>query len=1203
MTDQDLRRQIREALEAIPRGNFKDTAKNLLNILGYESDRTLPEQTGDVSYFVDTNTKSGRLLLEKARSAYVLFQETDIEIGATAGKGILSPEADFDEGNNKSFLFVAVEMKEIRTSYPRSIYADFAREVNKCFPMPVVVLFKTNSKRLTLAFVHRRHHKIQPDRDVLGTVSLVREINIESPHRAHLNILTDLSIVNLIQWIDRNGKSPNFDELLVAWLRVLDTEELNRRFYEELYAWFERAISESKFPKDQNKVNSPKEHIIRLITRLLFVWFIKEKELVSPELFVESQIRLLLKDYDEETGDSYYRAILQNLFFGTLNTELRRRGFRQETNNTQKTNNDHRMFTRYRYKSEIADTEKLLDMFAKTPFVDGGLFDCLDSDNSQTSGGWRLDCFTDTIIEPGREFGILSIPNKLFFRTNGIDGIIDIFNRYKFTVEENTPVEQEVALDPELLGKVFENLLASYNPETRESARKMTGSFYTPRAVVSYMVDQSLLEVLSKKVHPKDGDIDYWYEKISYLLDYEDVCEDAEELFEPAERDDLIRAIAGLKVIDPAVGSGAFPMAVLHKLTLMLRRLDPDNKQWREIQKERALRDADIAFNTDDPDERARELNEIDELFETYRDSDFGRKLYLIQNSIFGVDIQPIACQIAKLRFFISLAIEQESTDDRENNYGIRPLPNLETRFVIADTLLPLKRPIQRTLQSNSVVQLEQELIKNREQLFLANTRRKRLQHLDENRLLRQRLADALHKTGFSADAADKIAHWDAFDQNFKADWFDSQYMFGISGGFDIVIGNPPYIQLQKEGGKLGKLYKSVGYTTYTQRGDIYQLFLERGCQLLTPRTGLLCFITSNSWLKADYGKTTRRYFAEKYTPLQLLEMGKDVFDNTVVDTCIFMVRNDQKDIVFRAVDMDRLPDKTFPPSEDQWGQVSSSITGVPWSVLIPVEQAIMSKIDTRGVPLSEWDTLTFNFGIKTGLDKAFIIDGDVRSSLLSQDYNSNKIIKPLVRGRDVRRYYLNWDDKWLINTHNGFDDHVAININDYPAVKGYLVGYNEALRKRQDKGQSIYNLRSCSYLSKFSKPKLFWAAMSPLGRFVYSDKEMYCNAKAFIMTGKDLKYLCAILNSSLISWMIQHRARTTGMGLTEWTIVTVKRIPVPIVTSRYLYLLVPLVDSILVAKATDPQADISEIEVEIDQIVYQLYGLTEEEIAVVEGH
>ena len=447
MTDGNLRRQISEALEAIPRGNFEDTAKNLLNVLGYESDRTLPEQTGEAGYFVDSNTKSGKLFLENARSAYVIFQATDTEIGVTR-QGVLPSEADFNKGNFKSFLFVAVEM-DTRDTYPRGLYAELAREINKRFPIPVVVLFKTNSNFLTLAFVHHRQHKIQPHRDVLGTVSLVREIDIENPHRAHLDILTDLSLVNLIQWIERNSKRPNFDGLLVAWLHVLDTEELNRRFYKELFDWFERAINESRFPKEQNKVNSPKEHIIRLITRLLFVWFIKEKELVSPELFVESQVRLLLKDYDTETGDSYYRAILQNLFFGTLNTELERRGFRQETDNTQKTNDDHRMFNRYRYKSEIADTEKLLGIFAKTPFVDGGLFDCLDSDNSQTRGGWRLDCYSDTIIKPGREFGILSIPNKLFFRTNGIDGIIDIFNRYKFTVEENTPVEQEVALDPE----------------------------------------------------------------------------------------------------------------------------------------------------------------------------------------------------------------------------------------------------------------------------------------------------------------------------------------------------------------------------------------------------------------------------------------------------------------------------------------------------------------------------------------------------------------------------------------------------------------------------------------------------------------------------------------------------------------------------------------------------------------------------------
>ena len=250
-------------------------------------------------------------------------------------------------------------------------------------------------------------------------------------------------------------------------------------------------------------------------------------------------------------------------------------------------------------------------------------------------------------------------------------------------MEENTPTDREVALDPELLGKVFENLLAAVNPETRETARNQTGSYYTPRLVVDYMVDEALVEALAAKSQPADGDGVFWCERLRYLLDYND----ANELFDSDETERLVRAIAEIKILDPAVGSGAFPMGMLHKLTLALRRLDPENWWWEKLQKELAGQRATAAFDTPDQLERDAELKEISDTFERYRDSDFGRKLYLIQNSIFGVDIQPIACQIAKLRFFISLAIEQEP-DSTTDNFGIQPLPNLETRFVVADTLL-----------------------------------------------------------------------------------------------------------------------------------------------------------------------------------------------------------------------------------------------------------------------------------------------------------------------------------------------------------------------------------------------------------------------------------------------------------------------------------------------------------------------------------
>ena len=639
----------------------------------------------------------------------------------------------------------------------------------------------------------------------------------------------------------------------------------------------------------------------------------------------------------------------------------------------------------------------------------------------------------------------MSIPNRLFFSdSQNAPRLITLFNRYKFTVEENTPAEREVALDPELLGKVFENLLAAFNPETRENARKQTGSFYTPRTVVDYMVDEALVATLTQKAAPADGEGDVWQERLRDLLDY-DVA-DAETLFGVEEKAAIVRAIAGTKVLDPAVGSGAFPMGVLHKLTLALRRLDPKNELWAELQREQARQRAVSAFDTDDQSTRDAELEEISDTFQRYRDSDFGRKLYLIQNGIYGVDIQPIATQIAKLRFFISLDIDQEPTDDADDNYGIKPLPNLETRFVAADSLLGIAQPAQPALtQANNIAELHGQIRANRERHFHAKTRRQKQRYMDEDKRLRRELALALQEVGFTANSAKQIADWDPYDQNASAKWFDAEYMFGVTDGFDVVIGNPPYVELQKNGGELRRRYQDTGYETMASRCDIYQLFYEKGSELLAAQRGLLVYITSNSWLKAEYGKSTRRYFARKHTPLALVEMGKDVFENTIVDTSILVIREgrrDQDPRSFAAVDMDLLDGNVFPPEMEQWG-LTTPEGEAPWSILSATGQSVMGKMQAQGTPLRFWD-VKINYGVKTGYNATFIIDESTRAKLVAADPKSAEIIKPVLRGRDIQRYRAKWANLWLIIAKFGSYRNLP---EKYPAVYEHLLQQEQELR------------------------------------------------------------------------------------------------------------------------------------------------------------
>ena len=1203
------REAIKEALKSLATGDLPTASTELFGILGYRSERVLEGQSGNVEDFIGQfpapkrETESEKSFRKNTTAVHILFQVTDEEI-ADSGQGALFDARQFKEGLNKSYLFLVVQLKE--SSYSRTHYAGFTREINKRFPMPAFVLFRAGQgqqSKVTLAFVQRRKHRRDEQRHVLGSVSLIRDIDPHQPHRAHLDILAELSLPKQMGWMASHNKPANFDGLLAALLNTLDTQELNKRFYKDLFGWFNGAVRDAKVPTNQARMIPKEEHIIRLITRLLFVWFIKEKGLVAEELFIEEEVGSLLKNYDRVRGDSYYRAVLQNLFFATLNTEIQNRGFSTQTQRT------HRDFSRYRHQDEIADSERLLKLFEKTPFINGGLFDCLDSFDATGAGGYRIDCFSDN---PDHRH-LLSIPNHLFFAD---DGLVTIFNRYKFTVEENTPIEQDVALDPELLGKVFENLLAAVNPETRETARKQTGSYYTPRLVVDYMVEEALVASLASKLQPADGDGKFLRDRLRYLLDYEDAFDDAQGLFEDVEAQRIVEAIAKLKVLDPAVGSGAFPMGILHKLTLALQRLDPDNKRWEDLQKRMAQERAAAAFDTSNQKNREAELRDISTTFERYKGSDFGRKLYLIQNSIFGVDIQTIACQIAKLRFFISLAIEQQPNHNPGDNYGIKPLPNLETRFVAANTLLALAGGEQEVISSSRTQDMEKQLRANRERYFHAKTRTCKLNCQTKDRELRDNLTTELKTIGMGKVDAEKIATWDPYDQNTSTDWFDAGYMFGVADGFDVVIGNPPYNQLQEDGSKLGNLYKNAGYVTFARTGDIYQLFYERGCQVLHPQQGILAYITSNSWLKAEYGKKTRCYLGENHTPVALLELGKDVFESAIVDSSILVLRHGGNGKAFPAVDMEQVKTTDFPPPSHLWGNVLPK-GDAPWGILSVVGRGILDKMQNKGTPLKDWD-VSINYGIKTGYNQAFIIDNIIKEALISEDARSADIIKPVLRGRDIQRYRPQWAGWWLIVVKFGSYQTLP---EEYPAIYRHLSQYEKKLRLR---GQCRYsrsrrsnanqdydgqhhwleldNNPKDNYLHNFAKKKLFWIELANFGRFCYNEDDLFGEATTFVLTGESLKFLCTVLNSRLTHWLFQSTAPTSGMGTLRWKKVYVERLPIPKISAAKQQPFIKLMDQILQAKAINPATDTSVLEAEIDQLIYQLYGLTDQEIATVQG-
>lgn len=998
-------------------------------------------------------------------------------------------------------------------------------------------------------------------------------------------------------------KKPSFAEIEAAF----SVEVLNKEFYHKLYNWYERAQPKVTFPNDLNSENHIQTSLVRLLTRLLFVWFIKEKKLINSALFDEEKVKEYLH-YDKSS--SYYKAILQNLFFATLNREIGKRGFR-----TKDQKNNYLVTNIYRYRAyfKAEDEASILALFSQTPFLNGGLFECLDREANaqekqnydkttrQSKSAIRLDGFSD------REDNALVFPNNLFFNeAENQLGLITLLKQYQFTVEESSPFDVEVALDPELLGKVFENLLASFNPETGEQARKASGSFYTPRVIVDYMVNESLKQHFQSNANLPEKSL----KELKSLVENSDFLEeDKKPDFSADECQQIVNMLDQIKLLDPAVGSGAFAMGLLNKLVAILKFIDPQNKFFKQKQ-------IDKADNIEDPESREKAIAAIQLVFAQENDyNDYGKKLYLIENSIYGIDIQPIAIQICKLRFFITLVIEQNVTNpDKTKNYGIRPLPNLETKFIIANSLIPLG-DISLELFNGDIEKTKRELKGVRTRIFTARTFQTKKKYRQKDRKLREALKqiiikDNAGKNEKTRDIARKLADWNPYNPDASAAWFDPMWMFGFDE-FDIVIGNPPYIQLQKGGGKLGNLYKNLAYQSFTRMGDIYCLFYELGNKLL-KLGGTLVFITSNKWLRAGYGKLLRQYLAQNTSPQILIDLGPGVFENATVDTNILLSQKKQeppKTYNCRACDIKidlKKEQTTLPKYIDQHKVSISNFSAEAWVILNPLEQSIRRKMETSGTPLKDWD-IQINRGILTGYNKAFIIDGNKRAELIAQDPKSAEIIKPILRGRDIKRYHAEFADQWLIATHNGYkneEDNVVfpIDMDDYPAVKAWLNTHWQRIKNRLDKGNTPYNLRSCAYHQEFEKEKIVWSEMTRENSFIWNDDGVLMNQTCYFIPNAN-KFWLSILNSKIIFWYFTKcLGADLGTGAFRWIKQYVEEISIPQISPAKQRPFIELVDQILTitavpdynSKQPPPQQKV--LEAKIDALVFELYGLAEAE-------
>lgn len=1199
MDDAAIKTWIRDAVRAFSKGELTGNAFTLFETLGYNTHRRAPFARKTFQFFKESFLDVGsRFNEEKARikdwkEVDLLFQVTNDDIGGQHG---LFDTRKVERSVMESYLFFVIKLDD--AAYTRTAFAQITREVNKVFAMPVMILFKTGNC-LTFSIINRRLHKKDEHKDVLEKVTLIKDIDIENPHRAHIEILFDLSFDRL----KRKHRIISIVDLHNAWQKTLDTKELNERFFKELSNWYFWAMDFVSFPDDIEKKKDVRNatSLIRLLTRIVFIWFIKEKKLVPDLLFDRGELGRILKEFNvDKSSPGYYQAILQNLFFGTLNQKRNDRGFANDGSFLEN-RRDYHVKTLFRYSDRfLIGPNEVLKLFEDIPFLNGGLFDCLDKEYDekrvQNVDGFSRNPKKRAVVPDFLFFGaeeeydlnvIYGEKNKVY----KVKGLIDILSSYKFTIVENTPIEEEIALDPELLGKVFENLLASYNPETQTTARKRTGSFYTPREIVDYMVDESIKAYLKQKLETEAGmkseDADV---ALGFLLEYNE----KEHLFDEQQTAVLIHAIDTCKILDPACGSGAFPMGILHKFVHILHKLDPGNKRWKDRQVEKVK-------TMDDPVLRDKYIADIEAAFEN-NELDYGRKLYLIENCIYGVDIQPIAIQISKLRFFISLVVDQR-VNRAEENYGIRSLPNLETKFAAANTLIGLDKPVQKMLKNPSIDKLEKDLKELRHRYFSAKNRREKRNYQDKDKILRLEISELLVSDGFPGETAREIAAFDPYDQNASCSFFDPEWMFGLTDGFDIVIGNPPYIQIQNFSGmQQQKDWEKQEYETYTRTGDVYCLFYERGYKLLR-NDGVLTFITSNKWMRANYGKAMRKFFIANGVISQLIDFGDSpIFKNATTYTAILVWYKVNRNIITSAWDLSKVYANANDASLDdllsQQGECEPLFTEESFVIVKSEQTAIKKRIEEIGVPLKNLEIAIFR-GILTGLNEAFIIDGKKKDELIAGDPKSVEIIKPVLRGRDIKRYKADFADLWLINTHNGYTDKSGNRIpridvkKDYPAIWKHLNKIDKETNgkgeKRCDQGNHWTNLRDCAYMSEFEKEKIAWPETSLDNQFCLVGKDFFLDKTSFLLTS-DSKYLLGILNSHVTRFFLDTLVSKMRGGYFSMSKIYIEQIPIPHTAPEIQRPFEILVDMILFAKKHAMDSDASTLEWVIDVMTFGLY-------------
>ena len=872
--------------------------------------------------------------------------------------------------------------------------------------------------------------------------------------------------------------------------------------------WIEQEVGEpdeqffTSFGKDEKLV---RDYIKKMMGRIVFLYFLQSKGWLGGNLHYMHD---LFDNASDAIKADFLDKVLEPMFFGLLNTKPKDRATAPLVNG---------VGVKY-----IPDAETI-------PYLNGGLFQ------------------QEKIDEVDSRF-----PAEMF------QSLFDFFDSYNFTIDENDPNDAEVGVDPEMLGKIFENLLED---------NKDKGAFYTPKEIVRYMCQESLIAYLRTGIEDEETK-----KGIANFVKTNDV----EEL--GGASSDLAMSIdqklKDVKICDPAIGSGAFPMGLLRELYACRKAI---------------------------------------EVFESDNAADIKR--HIIQNNIYGVDIEKGAVDIARLRFWLALIIDEKEP---------MPLPNLDFKIMQGNSLLESYKGVDLSQMQNEVKRGDSVKIKGRRSkqmvmskpelalVFEEKDALKNIQDLvkkyfditdhqerDECRnQINHYIKDYIKKCGPAiADEVDELEIPNSqffLWHTYFADVFEK-------GGFDIVIGNPPYVEAKKLKYIASMLKKS--YTVYSGTADLSIYFIEHGMNLLA-QNGILSYITTNKFFNTGYGKAVRKYLVGNQINALINFEQVEVFEDILVSSVVINVRkslpvDNNKFEYERFYQLNAKQFRAeFAAKLDRFGSYPQEfLDDNEWSFADVEGLLLKRKIEKDSDTLESIEGISIYRGVTTGYNPAFIISEEQKRLFISVDDRNSEIIKNMLQGRNIRKWYYNESDEFLLQT--GYDIDIP---KEYPDIFKLLLKHEQALEERSDQGVNWWNLRACKYYHEFEKSeKIIWGLTANNWAFAYDDKQHYLPSNGYILTSEQIpiKYLLGWLNSKLMHHYFHYIGVMTAGGAYTLKAATISALPFK--KPKAYDVIVEKVDAILLAKNVDKQADTTYLENQIDFLVYHLYGLTYDEVLIVD--